>query len=83
MINRLLKKNKWKVHLYYRNIFIKKIYVNDDFMPMDNLYIIRVYFKKFLFGKWNIKAVLRSTALKYTNNDKKEVHIEVEMFGGV
>lgn len=82
-INKILKKDKWKIYLYYQNRFIKKLYVDDNFKPMEQIYIIRVLFKKYLFGNWNVKVVCQSTALKYTNNDKKEVHIEVSMFGGV
>ena len=83
MLNKILKKNKWKIYLYYQNRFIKKLYVNDKFQPLDEIYVIRVLFKKYLLGSWNTKIVCRSKALKFTNNEKKEIHIEVEMFGGV
>lgn len=76
-------KNKWKVYLYYKNRFIKKVKVGEEFKPLDEIYIIRVYFKKYLLGSWNTKIVCQSKALKYTNNEKKEIHIEVELFEGV
>ena len=47
------------------------------------IYPIRVLFKKYLLGSWNTKIVVRPIALKYTDNKKKETHIEVELFGGV
>ena len=83
MIDKLLKKDKWKIYLYYQNRFIKKLYVDDKFKPLEEIYVIRILFKKFLLGSWNTKIVCQSKALKFTNNDKKEIHIEVEMFGGV
>ena len=83
MIDKLLKKDKWKIYLYYQNRLLKKIYVDDSFKPLDEIYVIRVWFKKYLVGTWFTKVVVRSKALKFTDNDKKEVHIEVEMFGGV
>lgn len=76
-------KNKWKIYLYYQNRFIKKIYVDDSYKPLEEIYIIRILFKKYLIGSWNVKAVFTPKALKYTDNKKKEVHIEVELFGGV
>lgn len=76
-------KNKWKVYLYYKNRFIKKVKVGEEFKPLDEIYIIRVYFKKYLLGSWNTKIVCQSKALKYTDNEKKEIHIEVELFEGV
>jgi hypothetical protein len=78
-----MKKKKWKLYLYYNNICIKKIYVNDNFKPLEEIYIIRVLFKRFLLGSWNVKIVCTPKALKYTNNKTKEVHLEVELFGGV
>lgn len=81
---------KWKVYLYYNNQFIKKVYIKnnsneEEFKPLCELYIIRVYFKKFLFKTWNTKIICQAKdkGLKYINADKKEVHIEVQMFGGV
>ena len=83
MIDKLLKKDSWKIYLYYQNRLIKKIYVNDKFKPLDEIYIIRVWFKKYLMGTWLTQIVCRGIKLKFTDNIKKEVHIEVEMFGGV
>lgn len=83
MLDKLLKKDSWKIYLYYQNRLIKKIYVNDKFKPLDEIYIIKVWFKKYLIGTWFTQIVCHGTKLKFTDNIKKEVHIEVEMFGGV
>ena len=82
-IDKLLKRDKWKVYLYYQNRLIKKLYVEESFQPLDEIYIIRVYFKKYLMGIWNTQIVCQPKALKFTNNEKKEIHIEVSLFEGV
>lgn len=74
---------KWKVNLYFRNQFIKRVYIKEGDKPLEMIYPIRVLFKKYLLGSWNTKIVVRPIALKYTDNKKKETHIEVELFGGV
>ena len=82
-IDKLLKRDKWKVYLYYQNRLIKKLYVNEDFQPLDEIYIIRVYFKKYLMGTWNTQIVCQPRGLKFTDNKKKAIHIEVSLFEGV
>lgn len=83
IIDKLLKKDKWKVYLYYQNRLIKKLYVDEDFQPLDEIYIIRVYFKRYLMGTWNTQIVCQPRALKFTDNKKKAIHIEVSLFEGV
>jgi hypothetical protein len=80
---KLLRKDKIKLYLYYQNRFIKKIYVKEDIKPMGEIYVIRVFFKKFVLGSWNTKVVVEPIGLKYSNAAKKELHIETKMFGGV
>lgn len=82
-IDKLLKRDKWKVYLYYQNRLIKRLYVEESFQPLDEIYVIRVYFKKYLMGIWNTQIVCQPKALKFTNNEKKEIHIEVSLFEGV
>lgn len=80
---KLFRKDKIKLYLYYQNRFIKKIYVKNDIKPMGEIYVIRVFFKKFVLGSWNTKVVVEPIGLKYSNAIKKELHIETKMFGGV
>lgn len=80
---KLFRKDKIKLYLYYQNRFIKKIYVKEDIKPMGEIYVIRVFFKKFVLGSWNTKVVVEPIGLKYSNAAKKELHIETKMFGGV
>lgn len=80
---KITKKDKWKLYLYLNNVCIKKMYIDEEFAPMNQIYVLNVYFKKFLLGSNMIKTIVRSTKLKYTDNEKKEVHIEVKIFEGV
>lgn len=81
--NNIFKKDKWKIYLYLNNRCIKTIYKDEEFAPMNKIYVLNVYFKKYLVGSNVAKIVVISHKLKHTNNEKKEVHIEVKQFEGV
>lgn len=83
LLKRIKKNKKWKVYLYYNNRLIKILKRNDTFKPLEEIYAIRVLFKKYLMGSWNTRIVCVASGIKFTNEAKKEVHIEVGMFGGV
>lgn len=84
LINKILKKDKWKINLYYNNQRIKKIYVDDEFKPLEEFYIIKVIGKKHLFGTNKpIQLIFQFKALKFTNESKKEMHIEIKIWEGV
>lgn len=83
LIRKLLKKDKWKIYLYYKGQCIKKVYVDDDFKPMENFYIVKVKNLKHLIGtNRKTKLMLQYYKYKMTNNEKKEVHIETLIFEG-
>lgn len=83
-IDKLFKRNKWKLYLYYKNQCIKKLYIDEDFAPMDNLYVIDIIGKKHLIGtNKRTKMIFQSYKYKYTDKTKKEAHIEVIEFEGV
>lgn len=76
-IKKITKKDKWKLFLYYKGQCVKKMFVDEEFKPMEHFY--KVYFKKckHLIGT-NKKTLIILQYYKYkmTDNDKKEVHIE-------
>ncbi len=82
MINKLLKKDKWKMYLYYNNQFIKKVYRDENFELRDGVFIIRVFFKKHLFGSNNIKTVCKFDKVKFYDDINKVIHCEVNLYGG-
>ena len=83
LLKKIKKNKKWKVYLYYNNRLIKTLKRDDTFKPLEEIYAIRVLFKKYLMGSWNTRIVCVASGIKFTNETKKEVHIEVAMFGGV
>ena len=83
LIRKLLKKDKWKIYLYYKWQSIKRVYVDDDFKPMENFYIVKVKNLKHLIGtNRKTKLMLQYYKYKMTNNEKKEIHIETLIFEG-
>ena len=43
----------------------------------------RVLFKKYILGSNNALIIVKPVKLKYTNNDKKELHVETKLYEGV
>lgn len=77
LILKITKKDKWKLFIYYKGQCIKKIYVDEEFKPMEHFY--KVYFKKckHLIGtNKRTLTILQYYKYKMTDNNKKEVHIE-------
>lgn len=82
-IDKITKRNKWKMYLYAQNQCIKKLYIGDEEKPFDNVYVITVLFRKHILGSNIAKLVVKPVRLKYTDNANKQVHIEAKLFEGV
>ena len=77
LINKLTKKDKWKLYLYIKGQCVKKLYVDDEFKPMEHFYKIKVKRLKHLLGtNKKTQIIVQYYKYKMTDNDKKEVHIE-------
>lgn len=83
LLNKVTKRDKWKLYLYASNQCIKKIYVDENEKPFEKFYVITVYFKKHILGSNVAKIVVKPALLKYTDNANKSIHIEAELFKGV
>lgn len=82
LIDKILKKDKKKVYLYYRDqlISIKYLDLKDD--ENNILYIVKVRGMKHLFGtNRKVQLIMIPTKVKFT--DKNVSHIEVTTFEGV
>ena len=64
-----MKKEKWKLYLYYNGVLIKKLRISEDEAPAQNSYAIRVYFKKQLFK--NVIAGVVVKPIRLLKNDEK------------
>ena len=77
IINAITKKDKWKLYLYIKGQCVKKLYVDDEFKPMEHFYKIKVKrFKHLLGTNKKTQIIVQYYKYKMTDNDKKEVHIE-------
>ena len=74
---------KWKLYLYLNGVCIKKIRINVNEAPKDNVYVINVWFKKQFFNSNKVKVIVRPTKLIYTDEKKKETHWEFKYEEGI
>lgn len=84
IFNKITKRDKWKLYLYMNNQCVTRLYIDENFAPMDNFYVIKIRGMKHLVGTNKpVQMVVRPFKYKYTDKDKKEAHIEVLAFEGV
>lgn len=81
-IDKLLKKDKRKLYLYYKNQCIKRLYIEDNEQVFSTVYKVNIYFKKHLFGSNFIKTMLIAYKVKFIDKAKKEIYIEVKDYIG-
>lgn len=81
-IEKFLKKDKWKLYLYYKNQCIKRLYIEDNEQVFSNVYKVNIYLKKHLFGSNFIKTMLIAYKVKFIDKVKKEIYIEVKDYIG-
>ena len=76
-----IENKKWKLFLYLNNQCIKKIKIDKNFAPMNKIYVVNVVGKRHLIGTNRAtKMVFKSSKYKYTQEAKREAHIEVIPF---
>lgn len=81
--NLISKTDKWKLYLYLDGQCIGKQIVDTNFKPMENIYILKVkHFKHLIGTNRPTLMVFNYHKYKWTDNDKKTVHIEVKVNGG-
>lgn len=83
ILNKLFKRRKWILYLYYNGILIKKLKVNKDEEPTKNSYIINVWFKKQLFKSNKVNIIVRPVVLLNNNEDKKKTYWGVILEEGI
>ena len=73
----------WKIYMYVNNQCIKKIRLKDVSQLFNSSYVINVWFKKYIFGTNYTKLIVKPKYLKKTIEDKKQIHVEIELETGV
>ena len=76
-------KNKWQLHLFYNGIKIKKLRINENEAPADEVYFIKVYGKKNIFGSNIVEIAVRPKVLLKTDDKKKKTYWGVVFEKGV
>jgi hypothetical protein len=74
---------KWKMYLYANNQCVKCVKIPKEESPFENTYIISIFFKKHLVGCNYAKVIVKPYKLKYTDENKKCIHIETKLYEGV
>lgn len=83
IISHYSNKKKWNLYLYLRGQCVSKIKIDKDFAPMNKFYVIKVKHMRHLLGtNRKVQLVVRSYKYKYTDETKKEAHIEVIIYEG-
>lgn len=78
------KNKKWKLYLYLNGQCIKCLKIDKDFAPMNKIYVVKIKNMKHLVGtNKSVQMVVRSYRYKYTDEKKKQAHIEVLNYEGV
>lgn len=84
LVDKIEENKKWKLFLYLSGQCIDVKKIDKDFTPMNKIYISKVKGMKHLLGTDNkVQILTRSYKYKYTDEIKKESHIEVIMYEGV
>jgi hypothetical protein len=78
-----IKSDKWKLYLFYNGMLIKKVRINKEEAPADNVYFIRVYGKKSIFGSSIVSLAVRPKVLLDNDEKKKRTYWGVVFEKGV
>lgn len=76
-----MKKDYIKVYMYASSHCIKMIKVPKGINIFEETFIIRVLFKKYIFGSWNVKIAVRPS--KMIKNIEGEIHTTIEYEKGI
>lgn len=75
--------DKWQLYLFYNGMLIKKVKINKEEAPADNVYFIKVYGKKSIFGSNIVTIAVRPKVLLDNNDEKKKTYWGVVFEKGV
>lgn len=78
-----MKRNKWKLNLYYNGVHIKTLKIDENTAPAEHVYFIRVYGKKSLFGSNIITLAVRPKVLLDNKEKQRQTYWGVVFEKGV
>lgn len=65
---------KWTIYLFYNGMLIKKLKINENTEPNKELYFIKVYGHKNLFGKNIVSLMVRPIRVLNTDEKRKRTY---------
>ena len=68
------KKDTWTLYLFYDGILIKKLKIDKDTNIRKQVYYIRVYGHKKIFGKNIVSLMVRPIRLLKTEEEKRKTY---------
>jgi hypothetical protein len=75
---------KWTLYLYLNGQCIDKRKIDKDFAPMGKFYVVKVRGMIHLLGtNRKVQIVVQSYKYKFTDEKKREAHIETLIYEGV
>jgi hypothetical protein len=83
LINKLKRKNNWKLYLYYNGILIKKIKISEDTAPAEKSYVIRVWFKKQIFKSNMVQIIVRPKVILLNDEKRRKTYWGVVLEEGI
>lgn len=82
-IKQKIKHRKWKLYMYYRNIHIKTIKIDENTAPTDIVKPITIWFKKQLFANNKVGIIVRPVRIIKNDERKKKTYWEIALEQGV
>lgn len=74
---------KWKLHLYINGVYVGKTTIKPGEKPSENVYVIKAYFKKQVFGNNFVQIVAHPTKFLYADEKKRQLHYSFNIEEGV
>lgn len=74
---------KWRLHLYLDGVYIASTTIKPDEKPNENIYVVRAYFKKHVFGSNYAKIIVHPTRFIYIDEKKRQISYSFEFEKGV
>lgn len=78
-----MKKKKWKLYLYYNNIHIKTLKINENVAPKEMIIPLTIWFRKQLFANNKVGIIVRPNKIIYNDEKNKKSYWEVSLEQGI
>ena len=70
----MFKNDKWNLHLFFNGKRIKRLKIDKNEAPANNVYVVKVIGKKDLFGSFISTIAVRPVRLIHNDENKKATY---------